>query len=231
MTISEYLLISVSLGLVASLNPFLIAIFIKKTVADFGIYKSSKKILLSSLIFISGFIFGGALLSKTLYFALNNMQPLNFYFIVILVSILAILFGSIKVISFFNKKPAYPTPEIIESYIHKISCKKNTYITTVLLGISSVLLLFSSYGLMLILLNAILIISNLTIMSGWSLMFVIASSFTIFGLTLAALHKLRVASLVKWNNDNKYSLRLYSGLLQIFLAWIVLVQISGIRIW
>lgn len=231
MTFYEYLLVSLSLGLIVSLNPLLLAIFAKKIVADFGIYKSRNKILTSSLLYILGFIVSGILLSKVFYFALNNLESLNFYFVTTLIAIISILFGSIKLISFFYKKTIYSTPDIIESFIHKFTCKYNSYVTSAFLGFCSVWIMFSSYGLIVLLLNTLLIMNNLTFTDGWSFAFVAMSSFTLFGFTFVAIKKLRVASLVKWNNDNKYILRLYSGLLQIFLSWIVLVQISSIRIW
>ena len=77
-------------------------------------------------------------------------------------------------------------------------------------------------------LNAVLIISGVEA-DAWGLVFVLATSLSVVALTLLILNKARISTLIKWKEDSKLNMRLYTGLLEIVVAWVLLAQIAGTK--
>ncbi len=224
----EYFLICLSLGILASLNPFLISIFLSKISADFGQSRNRSLIGLNVFIYIVGFITGALLLSAIVSSIFLNMTVDSLFKTAVFIAIVASIFGIFKIAGYFRLKPVISTPRFIEAYIHFLSTKKIGLFSSLLLGLTTVLLLMPSLGIIIIMLNAVLIISGVEA-DAWGLVFVLATSLSVVALTLLILNKARISTLIKWKEDSKLNMRLYTGLLEIVVAWVLLSQIAGTK--
>jgi len=213
-------------GLLVGMNPVLISTFTSYISSMIGRKTSNGRYTLAGFIFILYFVlfvvfFATALGTFVVY--LSKDYQLSFALVVAMFSIGS---GILLIRRYFWHEPIVVPPKEVTSALNDRATKKQGIGNLIMLTIVVVYSTLPTVG------AAIAIMASIGVLIGpnslvWSIPFAIGLITPIYGILALLSNGTRVSAIVQWKENTKSTMRLYSGLTIIAIAWLLLYIIAG----
>lgn len=215
-------------GLVTSLNPVSISVYSALLSGMRGKSRARIKTELSAIFyllfyFLLVFIVGAALLAV---FSAINFKPLTIFSLIS--AILAIIIGLSFIRRYFWHLNRINAPRRVVKNFHIRTMKQNHILSSSVLGISSAIATLPSNGGILLCLASILVLAGTTSNIWYMFVFTFCLILPLFLIFVSTQSGIKITAILKWKESNKNVMYLTIGLVNILLAWILLLILNGI---
>ena len=227
MNSATLLTIFLAAGLIAALDPLVVAVFASLLAGSKGKGHAKYQQALIALTFIA---FYGLLISAVglaLVGILSIVSYEVFVSLILAFAVVAIIWGLARVKNYFWYKPFGGIPKILQQVLHKRTTK-------IISPGSTVILVIATAGASII--NVVVIIGGFAAIAAlikpgqliWPVIVGLTVVSPLFLFYLQIHNGLRISALLKWKESNKKSLELSIGFLSIFLGWFMFLCLNGI---
>ncbi|MEI6237322.1 MAG: hypothetical protein WCP03_01840 [Candidatus Saccharibacteria bacterium] len=226
MSLVNIVLLIIVSGIVISLNPLSISVFLSLMAGALGKGHSHKRFLLVTFLFLSTFAAILAILGFTIIRVFNLMSTDLLASVSIAIAVATILFGLISIKDYFWYDRRIKIPAEIQDLLHSKTMKQNNPYSSINLGAVTAFASLANTGILLLTLSTILALSG---QGGDFLMILPALCFVVPLVVILTLvsNGTKISALIKWKEDSKPTMRLETGLMHIILAWILLLMLNG----
>lgn len=226
MTDQTIILVMIISGILLSLHPLLLSVFIALIAGAFGKNKqrSSVYTIAGSYILALSVVVG--LLGLGLSMLANSLSSSTLYRVGLATGIVAVLWGLFSAKDYFWYGSHPRTPGHITELLHRRTTDQISAGSALVLSFAAA---YAALFTIAIPVAALSIISSLVrpLQPSWILIFVIGLSVPLVSVLIAAGRGLKLSAILRWKEDNKAILRLSIGLLNIILGWIIFLLLSG----
>lgn len=216
-------------GIVASLNPPSISMLVMVLSSIFGKGHSTKRLALYGAMYLLGVFLATFALSIIVWMLVSLVPITTLGYVALLLSVGLVVGGLVEIKDYFwyGKKFMLSPPKKVVHYVHDLALKMRGVFEYLMLGIVCGAILFPYLGLAILAISVITTLSFPFHATQAILLFTVVLMVPSLFIYFMALGGIKMSVLTKWKEDSKATMRLTSGVLLIFLAWILTLVANG----
>jgi len=223
------LLLVVGTALVDSINPFSIGVLILIITYLLGNSYSSKHLALFGSVYIFSIWLSYLLVGLGLVAIFANIPTQIMSWVLLGISIFIAIIGALEVKDYFwyGKGVSLQPPRNIVDRTHGLANTKTNSFGLIMLGLFVAIAGLPALGSPLLALSGILrldfSLSSALLMGLFSLILILP----LIIILILAVRKVKISHIARWKEDSKAMIRLFTGILLIFLSWLLMLSANG----
>lgn len=226
MTNANLVVITLIAGLLLSLNPVSISIFVALLAGSIGKGHGKMRTSSTAVMYLLSLFALYALSGALLVIGFNLLELHSIQSLSTAIAIASIVWGLMNIKDFYWYGARHDAPKTVIRTLHSRTVKKNDPASAILLALTAAYATLPSVGIPLLAYSAIIALVRPGLLN-WPVLFALMLMVPLVVIGALASTGLKLSAVIKWKEDSKAIFRLSMGLTMIVLGWLLFLLING----